>query len=58
MYEYCIVCDCRNIRKIAQHSGYATFRCEDCGYTFDIDDDYLDFEYDEFGYKDANEEDY
>ena len=38
MYEYCPRCDCKDIRKISQHCGYATFRCEDCGYTFDIDD--------------------
>ncbi len=58
MYEYCPICSCRDIRKIAQHSGYVTFQCEDCGYKFDVDDCYLDFEYNEQGYKDANEEDW
>lgn len=51
MYEYCPICDCTDIRIIARHSDYVTFRCEDCGYTFDVDDYYLDYEYDESGYK-------
>ena len=58
MYEYCPICDCRDIRKVSQHCGYATFQCEDCGYQFDIDDDYLDYEYGEDGHKDVDEEDY
>ena len=45
-------------KKACQRSGYATFRCEDCGYKFDIDDCYLDYEYDENGSKDVDEEDY
>ena len=58
MYEQCPICDCRDIRKIAQHCGYATFICEDCGYTFDIDDDFLEYEYNGDGRKDADEADY
>lgn len=58
MYEYCPVCGCRNIRKIAQNSDYATFQCEDCERIFDIDNCYLDYEYNEWGYKDVDEEDY
>ncbi len=58
MYEVCPICGCRDIRKTSQHCGYATFQCEDCGYTFDIDDCYLDYEYDSDGYKDTNEENY
>lgn len=58
MYEECPRCNCRDIRKISQHAGYATFQCEDCGYKFDIDDCYLDYEYDKDGYKDTDEENY
>lgn len=58
MYEHCPICGCRDIRKISQNCGYATFQCEDCGYTFEIDDCYLDYEYDSDGYKDTNEENY
>lgn len=55
MYEYCPMCSCRDIRKIAQHSGYVTFQCEDCGYKFDVDDCYLDYDYTNDGYKDVDE---
>ena len=58
MYEYCTRCGCRDIRKVSQHCGYATFECEDCGYSFDIVDCYLEFDYDSDGRKDADEEDY
>ena len=58
MYEYCPICGCRDIRKVSQHSGYATFQCEDCDYRFDIDDCYLDCDYTDDGYKDVDDVDY
>ncbi len=58
MYEYCPICGSRDIRMVSRQSDYVTFQCEDCGYMFDVDDCYLDYEYDENGYKDADEEDY
>lgn len=58
MYEQCTRCGCRDIRKVSQHCGYATFECEDYGYSFDIDDCYLEYEYDSDGQKNVDEEDY
>ena len=57
-YEYCPICDCRDVRVVAKHLDYVTLHCEDCGYEFDVDDCYLNYEYNEDGYKDCDEEDY
>ena len=58
MYERCPICGCADVVKVGQHLGYVTLRCEDCGYSFDVDDCYLDYEYGESGHKDVDEEDY
>ena len=46
-YEYCPICGCRDIEVVARRSGYTTFRCEDCGKVFDVDDCYLEKHYPE-----------
>ena len=44
-YEYCPICGSRDIMVISRSSGYTTFRCEDCGKTFNVDNCYLDEHY-------------